>query len=119
MKADEEKEKINITEVVNKDNPVFGTKGGKNTSDKIFLLSLAEVSRKKGGKKYGLLDDEMKACENSDFSKKVSWWWLRSPGLYGSSAAVVGSLGWVNRDGSNVDSSHAGVRPALHLNLQS
>ena len=71
--SDEEKEKINITEVVNKDNPVFGTKGGKNTSDKIFLLSLAEVSRKKGGKKYGLLDDEMKACENSDFSKKVSW----------------------------------------------
>ncbi|MFR7413563.1 MAG: protein kinase domain-containing protein [Anaerobutyricum hallii] len=55
--SDEEKEKINITEVVNKDNPVFGTKGGKNTSDKIFLLSLAEVSRKKGGKKYGLLDD--------------------------------------------------------------
>ena len=43
--SDEEKEKINITEVVNKDNPVFGTKGGKNTSDKIFLLSLAEVSR--------------------------------------------------------------------------
>ena len=34
--SDEEKEKINITEVVNKDNPVFGTKGGKNTSDKIF-----------------------------------------------------------------------------------
>ena len=26
--SDEEKEKINITEVVNKDNPVFGTKAG-------------------------------------------------------------------------------------------
>ena len=48
--SDEEKEKINITEVVNKDNPVFGTKGGKNTSDKIFVLSLAEVSRKKAVK---------------------------------------------------------------------
>ena len=117
--SDEEKEKINITEVVNKDNPVFGTKGGKNTSDKIFLLSLAEVSRKKGGKKYGLLDDEMKACENSDFSKKVSWWWLRSPGDDRYCAAVVNSDGWVYGDGSRVNGSDDGVRPALHLNLSS
>ena len=115
----EEKEKINITEVVNKDNPVFGTKGGKNTSDKIFLLSLAEVSRKKGGKKYGLLDDEMKACENSDFSKKVSWWWLRSPGDDRYCAAVVNSDGWVYGDGSRVNGSDDGVRPALHLHLSS
>ena len=117
--SDEEKEKINITEVVNKDNPVFGTKGGKNTSDKIFLLSLAEVSRKKGGKKYGLLDDEMKACENSDFSKTVSWWWLRSPGDDRYCAAVVNSDGWVYGDGSRVNGSNDGVRPALHLNLSS
>ena len=117
--SDEEKEKINITEVVNKDNPVFGTKGGKNTSDKIFLLSLAEVSRKKDGKKYGLLDDEMKACENSDFSKKVSWWWLRSPGDDRYCAAVVNSDGWVYGDGSRVNGSDDGVRPALHLNLSS
>ena len=117
--SDEEKEKINITEVVNKDNPVFGTKGGKNTSDKIFLLSLAEVSRKKDGKKYGLLDDEMKACENSDFSKNGSWWWLRSPGDDRYCAAVVNSDGWVYGDGSRVNGSDDGVRPALHLNLSS
>ena len=117
--SDEEKEKVNITEVVNKDNPVFGTKGGKNTSDKIFLLSLAEVSRKKGGKKYGLLDDEMKACENSDFSKNGSWWWLRSPGDDRYCAAVVNSDGWVYGDGSRVNGSDDGVRPALHLNLSS
>ena len=117
--SDEEKEKVNITEVVNKDNPVFGTKGGKNTSDKIFLLSLAEVSRKKDGKKYGLLDDEMKACENSDFSKNGSWWWLRSPGDDRYCAAVVNSDGWVYGDGSRVNGSDDGVRPALHLNLSS
>ena len=115
--SDEEKEKVNITEVVNKDNPVFGTKGGKNTSDKIFLLSLAEVSGKKDGKKYGLLDDEMKACENSDFSKNGSWWWLRSPGDDRYCAAVVNSDGWVYGDGSRVNGSDDGVRPALHLNL--
>ena len=35
----EEKEKINITEIVNQDNPAYGTDGGNNTYDKIFFLS--------------------------------------------------------------------------------
>ena len=117
--SDEEKEKINITEIVNKNNPVFGTEGGNNTSDKIFLLSLAEVSGKKDGKKYGLLDDEMKACENSDFSKNGSWWWLRSPGKDGDSAADVDGIGYVAEYGDDVPNSGGGVRPALHLNLSS
>ena len=117
--SNEENKAINTVELINKDNSKYGTQGGKNTSDKIFLLSLAEVSRKKDGKKYGLLDDEMKACENSDFSKKVSWWWLRSPGDDRYCAAVVNSDGWVYGDGSRVNGSDDGVRPALHLNLSS
>ena len=117
--SDEEKEKINITEIVNQDNPVYGTEGGNNTFDKIFLLSLSEVSEQQDGEKYGLLDDEMKACENSDFSKKVSWWWLRSPGDDRYCAAVVNSDGWVYGDGSRVNGSDDGVRPALHLHLSS
>ena len=80
---------------------------------------MAEVSGKKDGKKYGLLDDEMKACENSDFSKNGSWWWLRSPGDDRYCAAVVNSDGWVYGDGSRVNGSDDGVRPALHLNLSS
>ena len=119
--SDEEKEKINITEIVNQDNPVYGTEGGNNTSDKIFLLSLAEVSGKKDGKKYGLLDDEMKACENSDFSQDGYYWWLRSPGVRSNFAAEVagGDFGWVCEDGITVDFRSDGVRPALHLNLSS
>ena len=54
----EEKEKINITEIVNQDNPAYGTEGGNNTSDKIFLLSSAEVDEKEDCKKYGFLNDE-------------------------------------------------------------
>ena len=60
-----------------------------------------------------------KACENSDFSKKVSWWWLRSPGDDRYCAAVVNSDGWVYGDGSRVNGSDDGVRPALHLHLSS
>ena len=115
---DEEREKINITEIVNQDNPVYGTEGGNNTFDKIFLLSLSEVSEQQDDEKYGFSDDEMRACENSDFSKNVYWWWLRSPGYYSLSAAGVGSDGWVDDDGYSVH-RYDGVRPALHLNLSS
>ena len=117
--SDEEKEKINITEIVNQDNPVYGIEGGNNTFDKIFLLSLSEVSEQQDGEKYGFLDDEIRACGKSDFSKTGSWWWLRSPGSYSLDAAEVNDDGWVGRNGSRVDSSYGGVRPALHLNLSS
>ena len=49
-------------------------------------------------------------------------WWLRSPGDYSGSAAEVGYGGWVygyGKCGGSVDDSGDGVRPALHLNLQS
>ena len=116
---DEEREKINITEIVNQDNPVYGTEGGNNTFDKIFLLSLSEVSEQQDGEKYGFLDDEIRACGKSDFSKTGSWWWLRSPGYDNGYAAGVYDYGWVYRYGHDVGSSDDGVRPALHLNLSS
>lgn len=117
--SDEEKEKINITEIINQDNPVYGTEGGNNTFDKIFLLSLSEVSEQQDGEKYGFLDDEIRACGKSDFSKTGSWWWLRSPGYDSGYAAGVYDYGWVYRYGHDVGSSDDGVRPALHLNLSS
>ena len=117
--SDEEKEKINITEIVNQDNPVYGTEGGNNTFDKIFLLSLSEVSEQQDGEKYGFLDDEIRACGKSDFSKTVSWWWLRSPGRNSFSAAEVDCCGWILRCGVDVCYDSDGVRPALHLNLSS
>ena len=116
---DEEREKINITEIVNQDNPVYGTEGGNNTFDKIFLLSLSEVSEQQDGEKYGFLDDEIRTCGKSDFSKTGSWWWLRSPGYDSGYAAGVYDYGWVYRYGHDVGSSDDGVRPALHLNLSS
>lgn len=52
--------------------------------------------------------------------EKVAGWWLRSPGDNSDSAAVVYSYGWGYRYGYDVYYSYGGgVRPALHLNLQS
>ena len=56
---------------------------------------------------------------NENSEEKGAWWWLRSPGHWSDGAAVVNRNGWVYRDGDYVSSSVDGVRPALHLNLQS
>ena len=122
--SDEEKEKINISQIVNQDNSDYGTEGGNNTSDKIFLLSLSEVNEQQDGEKYGFLDDEMRVCEESNFSKAgtgIFNWWLRSPGDDSSNAATVGgNMGNINSFGENVIYIiGVSVRPALHLNLSS
>ena len=117
--SDKEKGKINIKRIINQDNLDYGTEGGNHTYDKIFLLSLSEVSEQQDGKKYGFLDDGMRACENSTFCDGLSWWWLRSPGEFSDVAAGVHEDGRIDRDGCDIYNETNGVRPALHLNLSS
>ena len=116
-----EKAKIQTSLIKNEDNSKYGTNGGNDTEDKVFLLSEKEAET--------LFSDEeeriAKATEYAEKSgvyvnkEKVAWWWLRSPGYHGHHAAVVNKYGWVDRDGSCVSIYSGGVRPALHLNLQS
>ena len=47
------------------------------------------------------------------------WWWLRSPGYYQFSAALVGTDGSVNFYGNYVRDSDSAIRPALWINLDS
>ena len=118
--SDEEKGKINITEIVNQDNPKYGSEGGRNTSDKIFLLSLSEVSGKKDGKKYGFLNDDTRRCYTNSFSDmQAASWWLRSSGDHNAAAIDVDAIwGWIVGYGNLINDT-GGVRPALHLNLSS
>ena len=48
----------------------------------------------------------------------IYYWWLRSPGYFGRSAACVGGDGDVH-DNGRVDFDEFGVRPAFNLNLSS
>ena len=118
--SDEEKGKINITEIVNQDNPKYGSEGGRNTSDKIFLLSLSEVSGKKDGEKYGFLNDDTRRCYTNSFSNmQAASWWLRSSGDHNGAAIDVDAIwGWIVGYGNLINDT-GGVRPALHLNLSS
>ena len=101
--SEEEKVVILDRELKNPDNAEYGTRGGNDTKDKIFLLSIDEAKR------Y-FASDKDRACGQ--------FWWLRSPGLYQAYAAHVfadGSLG----NFYNVNYVHGTVRPAFRINLKS
>lgn len=133
-----ERNSIKTTSVVNSDSIKYGTAGGNNTSDKVFLLSESEVYNTDTAAGYGFVknystNDEVRRSRCSTYAYamglvKNTWstkyngnimWWLRSPGERSKYAAGVSSLGWVCGSGGNVDISNYGVRPALHLNLSS
>ena len=116
-----EKAKIQTSLIKNEDNSEYGTSGENDTEDKVFLLSEKEAETL-------FSNDEEKIAKATEYAEKsvvyvneekAVLWWLRSPGDYSNSAAVVNRDGWVYRDGNNVDDRYDGVRPALHLNLQS
>ena len=116
-----EKAKIQTSLIKNEDNSEYGTSGGNDTEDKVFLLSEKEAETL-------FLNDEERIAKATEYAEKsgvyvneekAAWWWLRSPGDDSDYAAEVNYVGWVSRHGSYVDGNNDGVRPALHLNLQS
>ena len=117
--SNEENKAINTVELINKDNSKYGTQGGKNTSDKLFLLSLSEVDETEESKEYGFWDKKIRKCKNDNFSEETYFWWLRSPGNSSHDAAGVYYYGWVFGYGYDVQEPAGGIRPALYLNLSS
>ena len=116
-----EKAKIQTSLIKNEDNSEYGTSGGNDTEDKVFLLSEKEAETL-------FSNDEERIAKATEYAEKsgvyvneekAAWWWLRSPGDDSDYAAEVNYVGWVSRHGSYVDGNIDGVRPALHLNLQS
>ncbi len=100
-----EREKRQICEmkVKNFSNPKYGTWGGNDTMDKIFLLSIDEVEKYLGSNKVRAID---------------SWWWLRSPGYCSLSATVVNLDGVILPNGIATYSKRA-IRPALWFDIES
>jgi hypothetical protein len=116
-----EKAKIQTSLIKNEDNSEYGTSGENDTEDKVFLLSEKEAETL-------FSNDEEKIAKATEYAEKsvvyvneekAVLWWLRSPGNRSDYAAVVDGYGWVDRSGDYVFHSYDGVRPALHLNLQS
>lgn len=131
----DEQNAIWSTSLVNESNPYYGTDGGKNTEDKIFLLAASDVYGTDSAKNYGFakerdVNDEAKRCKCSDYAKAMGtvtsttkdyadncWWWLRTPGREKKMSMGISVNGWVSEGGSLVTEKNNGIRPAIYLDL--
>jgi hypothetical protein len=133
----DDKARVVETKISNKDNQWYGTSGGNDTDDHIFLLSLEEVVKYFGdsgqlsdrpSKSTRYIGDTSDTSYISDqyndariaYSAEVSSysWWLRSPSGRSNLAAYVDYHGFVVfvDDYSSV-SSNNGVRPAMWITV--
>ena len=135
-------DKSRIIPVTNKnlDNPWYGTKGGADTQDSIFLLDIEDVVCRYFGDSSEKLQNRSKKQnywfqrKDENNSKRIAkfmgydyWWWLRSPGRINRVAAYVHGNpgGCVGINGNSVffrsfgAERDGGVRPALWLKLES
>jgi len=102
-----EKARIIETRNPNNDNTDYGTSGGNETSDLVFLLSTEEAQ-------LYFTDSESRIGYTPDGVPK--WWWLRTPGMYSVSASCVFGDGNILHLGNFVSYS-LGIRPALWIYL--
>lgn len=116
----QEQKAVMATTLQNDNNSRFGTRGGSDTKDKVFLLSLDEVGRYLGGnlERLCMLTRYAKArgaYQNNDTG--AGWWWLRSPGDEQARAASVSSKSPVDAVGNGVNVKGGLVRPAIWVNI--
>ena len=119
--SDAERALVGRTRIPNPSNTTFGTNGGRDTVDAVFLLGADEVRR------Y-LPSAGDRACHPTDYAVSrgaeehdesgACYWWLRSPGRGSRRAAYVFSVGSVSSGGCRVFDDGLAVRPALWVNLR-
>lgn len=137
-------DKSRISPVINKnpDNQWYGSKGGEDTEDSIFLLTIEDVVCRYFGdsseKLYNPGKNQRYWFERKDKnnSKRIArleankegiwWWWLRSPGRVNVKAVYIHGDGNIGIQGNNILKGNisdgictGGVRPALWLKLES
>ena len=110
---DEEQGSILNTTVSTIGNPYYGTDGGPDTNDRVFLIDMY--------KWVGMAGSDVLKASPTDYAKSqgasMGIWWLRSPGKYKNFAVIVNSDGSIDPAGRSVISNHIMVRPALWIHL--
>lgn len=130
---------IHRSSLDNPSNPIFKSRGGTETIDKVFCLSLEEALNTS----YGFRETQIRSSEeqwtwpdktrvayntayvsakpgfHSESAGSELRWWLRSPAYTSSHAAHTDNDGTVNYTGMYVTHTDAAVRPAIRLNLKS
>lgn len=108
------------------DNPIYGTDGGEDTTDCLFLLSIEEAE------KYFPTDESRKTqivpevdIEQYDLMPGTHTlnttdyydWWLRSPGAMEDYFASVGRFGDIMEEGQWSSDEEVSIRPAMWIDL--
>ena len=123
-----ERDAIHVTEVVQSDSE-YSMNGGKNTKDKIFLLSHSEAINYAYGFSANNENANVRESKTSTYAKAMGavwstsansygngYWWLRTSGRNVDTATGVDDLGGLGTVG--VIHHLPGVRPALVLDLK-
>ena len=100
------------------DNPTYGTSGGSNTTDKVFLLSIEEAEYYFGSDSARQADATAYAdAQGAQVYKSGTWWRLRSPGKFDYSVASVYASGKIAYAGDTVSDTGCAIRPAVWVDL--
>lgn len=135
-------DKSRIIPVINTnyDNQWYGTEGGAETSDKIFLLSMeeavcqyfgdssAKLYNPRKNQRYWFERKDANNCKRiaklANNTEQIWWWWLRTPGRVNVKAVYIHGDGNIGIQGNNILKGNiadgkctGGVRPALWLKL--
>lgn len=114
---------IATTLLINGDNVMYNTSGGNNTEDKIFLLTVEDISKYSSpvwcGNAQGTEYAISRGLEVSDYNENAEWW-MRSPGILSKFAQTIRPSIYkdcqnsvYNDAGNFVANPFIGVRPAL------
>lgn len=123
----------------NPDNQWYGSKGGADTTDRIFLLSVEEAVCRYFGDSSSKLyhpgknqrywfqrkdDNNSRRAARLEGRNGKAWWWLRSPGRVSVKSVYIHGDGNIGIQGNNVLKGNVsdgeckgGVRPALWLTI--
>lgn len=115
--SENESKLIAETELENKDNARYGTPGGGNTLDRIYLLSLDEARSLSREQLLAPVTDYAAHRDSVRNAMRNGWWWLRSPGVYSRDAAYVSALAEISEYGYIIHRSSWGIRPVMWVDV--
>lgn len=115
----EEQKRIVFSYNINAENKKYGTFGGENTDDKVFILSIDEAEK--------LLNETIRSARPTSFASEQGAvaegelgfckFWLRSPGKEAGFTAIISSNGNIAADGEASIIESTAVRPAIRVKI--